>query len=769
MKLKNCLSVVAFAFSLTAYSGTQQQLSVEAASKQPVDYVNPYIGNISHLLVPTFPTVQLPNSMLRVYPERADYTSEYINGLPIIVTNHRERSAFNLIPQQGDKIITSASYTYDNEHIKPYAFDLDFNDNTMHARYAVSHQSAIYEIDFKQSGVLPNIVLTSQNGTINVGSNWISGSQIISGETKVYVYIESEETRVKASFVENGEMVAASSVAPGKEVAAVLQFPSDVSKVRLRYGVSFISEAQAKANLRRELKNYDIDALAKVGRAAWNEVLGRIDVKGGTEAERTVLYTSYYRTFERPICMSEDGKYWSAFDNKVHEDGGTPFYNDDWIWDTYRAAHPLRAITDAKLEENIIASYIRMAQQMGNMWMPTFPEVNGDSRRMNSNHGVAAVAEDLALGLNIDAATAFEACRKGIEEKTLAPWSGGKAGWLDNFYKEHGYIPALAAGETETDPNVHPFEKRQPVAVTLGTAYDEWCLSVIANYLANNTKNKKEANTYKAEAAKYLKNSYNYRTLYNAETGFFHPKDKAGNFIEPFDYNFPGGMGAREYYGENNGWVYRWDTPHNVADLINLMGGRDKFVANLDKTFSTPLGMGKYEFYAKLPDHTGNVGQFSMANEPSMHIPYLYNYAGAPWKTQKRIRQMLDTWFRADLMGVPGDEDGGGTTSFVVFSSLGFYPVTPGMATFNIGSPLFTDSQIRLSNGNVFHVVATNASADNKYIQSATLNGKTWDKPWFSYDDIKGGATLTLIMSNQPNKSWGANPEAAPPSAKEIK
>lgn len=282
------------------------------------------------------------------------------------------------------------------------------------------------------------------------------------------------------------------------------------------------------------------------------------------------------------------------------------------------------------------------------------------------------------------------------------------------------------------------------MAVTLGTSYDQWCLSRIAAYLGKDD-----------EASYYMKCSYNYRNIYNPRTGFFHPKDKDGMWIEPFDYSFPGGMGAREYYGENNGWVYRWDVPHNIADLIVLMGGKERFVANLDRTFSEPLGRSKYEFYAKLPDHTGNVGQFSMANEPSLHVPYLYNYAGQPWKTQKRIRQMLKTWFRNDLMGIPGDEDGGGMTSFVVFSSLGFYPVTPGLPIYVIGSPLFEKASITLSNGKVLDIVAKGASDRNKYIQSATLNGKEWNKAWFSHNEIKDGGCLTLIMGDQPNRSWG--------------
>lgn len=748
MKITHLTLSVAIACTLGA-CGVQQDMP----DKAPIDYVDPYIGNISHLLVPTFPTIQLPNSMLRVYPERADYTSELLNGLPIIVTNHRERSAFNLSPYQGDSLRPVMAYTYDNERLTPYSYSVELDDNRIKAEYALSHQSAQYRITFEPDKPA-YVIVNSRNGAIRVGHNFICGQQRLSNNTNIYLYIEPQEEAIEAGVVENGVIEGSKDLAEGTNVCAAWRFAEGTSTVNLRYGISFISEEQAEKNLRREQKEYNLENLVQTGRDIWNETLGRIRVEGGTEDEKIVFYSSFYRTFERPVCMSEDGRYFSAFDGQVHNDNGTPFYTDDWIWDTYRAAHPLRVLIDRQKEEDIIDSYLRMAEQMGNLWMPTFPETTGDTRRMNSNHAVATVADALAKGLHVDTVKAYEACRRGMEEKTLAPWSGNPAGWIDTFYHDHGYIPALRPDEQETDPNVHPFEKRQPVAVTLGTSYDQWCLSRIATALGKTE-----------EAAHYLQCSYNYRNLFNPTTSFFHPKDKDGRWIEPFDYRFPGGMGAREYYGENNGWVYRWDVPHNIADLINLMGGNEAFIANLDQMFREPLGRSKYEFYAQLPDHTGNVGQFSMANEPSLHVPYLYNYAGQPWKTQKRIRQMLRTWFRNDLMGIPGDEDGGGMTSFVVFSSLGFYPVTPGFPAYNIGSPLFTRAQITLSNGKVFEIEAQGASDENKYIQSATMNGKEWNKPWFSHDDLKEGGKLVLVMGNHPNKAWGVNAGNVPPSA----
>ena len=707
--------------------------------KDPVDYVNPYAGNISHLLVPTFPTVQLPNSMLRVYPERADYTSEYVNGLPVVVTNHRERSAFKLGVTAGTELRPVIPVTYDNEHLTPYGFDVDLQDGAVHAAYAVSHQSAVYRIQFRDGK--GTLLLTSGNGAVVLDGNILTGWQLVSGETKVYVAMELEQTPVKAGALWRGSMSEARSD-EGRNACIAMYF--EVPEVRLRYGVSFISADQALRNLRREIDTYDVEAVAKEGRRIWNETLGRLDVEGGTEDQKTVFYTSYWRTFERPVCMSEDGRYWSGFDNAVHEDGGTPFYNDDWIWDTYRAAHPLRVVMDRKVEEDILASFIRMAEQNGHDWAPTFPEVDGDSRRMNSNHTVATFADAIVKGLDVDKQRAYEICRKCLLEKTLAPWCGNPAGEIDRFFWTRGYMPALRAGEPETDSNVHSFEKRQPVAVTLGTSYDSWCMSVIADAVEQYP-----TGTLFRQASQF------YRNLYNGTTGFFHPKDKDGNFIEPLDYSFSGGMGAREYYGENNAWVYRWDVQQDIPGLITLMGGPDAFIKKLDETFSTPLGRSKYEFYAMLPDHTGNVGQFSMANEPSLHIPYLYDYAGAPWKTQKRIRQLLRTWFRDDLMGVPGDEDGGGMTSFVVWSSLGLYPVTPGSAEYAIGSPVFPEAVVHLPGGKTFEIVAKGASEDNKYIQSATLNGEPLTRPFLRHEQLVQGGKLVFVMGDQPNKNWG--------------
>jgi predicted alpha-1,2-mannosidase len=722
--------------------------------KDPVDYVNPYMGNISHLLVPTYPTIHLPNSMLRVYPERSDFTGDLMRGLPLMVTSHRGSSAFNLSPFQGKEkdLKPVVLFSYDQEKLTPYSWSVYLDGQNTDIRFGLSHQSAMYEIDFGMDDPA-YLILNSRNGTMKWDGEAITGSQSLENNTRVFLYLKPGQSPEEASVLKPSGLIQEKE-ASGRNACVVLKYAKGTKSIRLHYGISFIDESQARKNMERELGNSSLKTIQENGRKAWNEALGKIRVSGNTDNAKTIFYTSFYRTFERPVCISEDGRYFSAFDGKVHTDNGTSFFTDDWIWDSYRAHHPLRILVDPETEEKVLHSLLEMTVQMEHPWWPTFPEITGDSRRMNSNHGVASVIDAHRKGLRgFDLAKAYEACKAGIMEKTLAPWSGLPAGRLDQFYKDHGYIPALKEGEKETIPEVHGFEKRQPIAVTLGTAYDQWCLAQIAKELG-----------LTADYQYFLKCSWNYRNVFNLATGFFHPKDSSGNFIEPFDYVFSGGMGAREFYGENNGWIYRWDVQHNIGDLISLMGGREKFAGNLDAMFSQPLGRSKYAFYAQLPDHTGNVGQFSMANEPSLHIPYLYNYAGQPWKTQKRIRTLLDQWFRNDLMGVPGDEDGGGMTSFVVFSYLGFYPVTPGLPAYNIGSPQFDQAKIELGNGKFFEVEAVNNSPENKYIQSATLNSKPWNKPWFSHSDLISGGKLVLQMGPKANRNWGSSEQDAPPS-----
>jgi len=704
--------------------------------KEPVDYVNTRIGNISILLVPTFPTTHLPNSMLRMIPTHHEFVTDRMEGFPLNYPSHRQGDVLLLMPWCGDikDFNIRMNYRYDHEKSTPYRYSVFLDDVGVTAEFAPASQSAIYSIVFENPGDRYLILKSRGLSEMKANGNSLSGFDTYHG-IKHYFYLEFEQTPNNSGYLESG-----------KNAVCFVRFPDSDHKINLRYGISYISVEQARKNMQKEIKDYDLEALALKARKIWNKTLSKIKVEGATEDQKTTFYTALYRSHERMINISEDGQYFSAYDNRVHDDEGIDFWVDDWIWDTYRALHPLQILLNPKPQEQKLISYIRMYEQSG--WVPTFPCVFGDAHCMNGNHAAGMFTDAMNKGLTFPVDKAFEGMKHTVMTESMIPWYRGPKTDLDDFYHENGWFPALHPGEKETNPHVGNFELRQAVAVTLAASYDDWCIAQMAKRLNKN-------DDYRF----FIQRSNNYRHLFNMETGFFHPKDKDGNFILPFDYKLSGGIGSRDYYDENNGYTYNWDLQHNIPDLINLFGSKDRFINQLDNLFAEGLGMSKWQYYAVQPDATGNVGQFVMGNEPSFHIPYLYNYAGQPWKTQKRIRMLMESWFRNDLMGIPGDEDGGGMSAFYVFSALGFYPVTPGIPSYDIGSPIFTKSEIKLDNGKTFTVIARNASWENKYIQSAKLNGKEYNKTWFSHDDLINGGTLELIMGKRPNKNWGNGEE----------
>ena len=260
----------------------------------------------------------------------------------------------------------------------------------------------------------------------------------------------------------------------------------------------------------------------------------------------------------------------------------------------------------------------------------------------------------------------------------------------------------------------------------------------------------------KNDYALFAPKAKNYKTLWHPEKRLFMPKDANGDWVK-IDPKNGGGKGFREYYDENNGWTYAWDVQHDISGLTELLGGKKGAEMRLDQLFREPLDMGKSDFYINGSNSTGLVGQFSMGNEPSFHIPYLYNYFGAPWKAQKRTRFLLDTWFKDNVFGIPGDEDGGGMTAFVVFTAMGLYPVTPGEPYYTITSPLFEKTTINLKNGKTFTILAKGSSKTNKYIQKAFLNNTEIDTPFITHAQIMAGGELKLELSELPNKEWGKN------------
>jgi len=739
-KLTNSSFILAFCLhSLTSPA----QKSPE---KDNLQYVDLRVGNVGQLLEPTRPTVQLPNQMMRMFPVRQDYLDDQISSFPAIIVSHRLGQAFALRPSI--QPVSAASwkhkmaYDHDLEVLRPYYYSTYLIDDEVKVEFVPGKKAGIYRFEFPKNGRKSVLFDQYNNGEGSwkfTGGKEVTAREIYHDDIPVYLYGTFSEAGKTGSL--NGENVISGDEAKGRRAKAYITFPDNASAIEFRYAISFVSAEQAKKNFETEVKNNGLEDLKKAGEQVWAKTIGQIRVEGGTEAQKRSFYSSLYRTYERMVNISEDNQYYSGYDKKVHT-SNRPFYVDDWTWDTYLAHHPLRVILNPAQEEDMLQSFVHMYEQSG--WMPTFPVLFGDHACMNGFHSSVTLLDGYRKGLkNFDIAKAYEGMKKNAEQATMLPWRNGPKCELDDIYHSKGFFPALTPGEKETVKLVDGFEKRQAVAVTLGGSYDDWAVGQLAKDLDKN-----------ADFQKFNARANNYKNLWNEEKQMFIPKDSQGKWIA-IDPKFDGGMGGRDFYDENNGWTYKWQVQHDVNGLIGLMGGKKKFESSLDQLYREGLGRSKYEFWAKFPDATGLIGQYSMGNEPSFHIPYLYNFTDAPWKTQKRIRFLLDIWFKDNIFGIPGDEDGGGMTAFVVFSSMGFYPITPGLPVYTIGSPVFEKVTIDLPNGKEFKVIANNCSVVNKYIQSAKMNGKTLNVPTFTHEELVNGGTLELEMGPLPNKAWG--------------
>ena len=715
--------------------------SLTAYPQSNLSYVDPTIGGVGIILEPTRPTVHLPNSMLRSYPMKKDQLDDRIRYFPLNVASHRISYIFRFLPVSGDTGLWDKSFIIESEQTTPYYYRATSEVKNDIVEFSAAARSGIFQVTFSEKTAnYFRLGINNREGSLQVNKKVITGTDHFNG-IKAYLYAETDADIDDVLFRDNGE----------KHV--LLKMGADVKTVRLKYGISYISVEQAKQNLQKEIPAWDFEAVKKNGYDIWDKALSIINVEGGTEAQKRVFYTSFYRCYERMVDINEYGQYYSAYDNKVHK-SDKPFYVDNWLWDTYIALEPLFMIIDPEKAQERIRSYITMYEQSG--WMPSFAVVFGDWPAMTGNNAAIWMTDAWAKGLrNFDFKKAYEGVRKGSMESTLLPWNNGPATSLDSFYNEKGFLPGLPPGEKETVKEVDPnWEKRQSVSVTIDNSYSDWCIAQMADFDGNI-----------ADRDLFLKRSLYYKNVFRVDKGFVWPKDKDGEWIEPFDPRFAG----REYFTENNAYIFNWAAKHDFKGLFELMGGKEQAEAKLDQLYREDLGLSKFKFWNTQPDASGLVGQYVMGNEPAFHIPYIYNYLGVPWKTQKRIRMLLDTWFTDNLFGIPGDEDGGGMTSFVVFSMMGFFPVTAGIPVYNIGSPVFNKISIDLPDGKQFVIKAPGSSSENKYIQSANLNGKALSKSWFTHEELTGGGVLELQMGEKPNMTWGSADNDLPPSYNDYK
>ena len=564
-------------------------------SQSNIDYVDPTIGNVGQLLEPTRPTVQLPNQLIRFTPQRKDYLDDQISSFPLNIVSHRLGQVFSLKPATGEIINENwqAKMAYDHnlEINKPWYYSTYLIDDDITVEYTAGKKTGFYRFSFpaaKSNSILFGVYNGGKASFNFLSTKEISGVEIYHDDIKVYMYGIFSVAGIPG-IAKNNQLQSERNI-EGEGAKAYITFPGLTKQVEFKYAISYISAEQAKKNYESEISKKPFQSMVDEGKQAWTVVMSQINVEGGTVGQKRSFYTALYRCNERMVNISEDSSYYSGFDKKIHKDS-RPFYVDDWTWDTYLALHPLRTILNPSLEEDMLHSYVRMYEQSG--WMPTFPVLFGDHACMNGFHSSITFLDAYQKGLkNFDIEKAYEGMHKNATEATMLPWRNGEKTVLDDYYHQNGYFPALQIDAKETVSQVHSFEKRQAVAVTLGNSYDDWSLGQLGKNLGKN------------DAATFQSRGLNYKNLWNKEKQFFLPKDERGNWID-IDPKFDGGMGGRDFYDENNGYTYMWQVQQDIPGLVKLMGGSDVFENRLDQLFREGLGRSKYVFWNKFPDATG--------------------------------------------------------------------------------------------------------------------------------------------------------------------
>jgi len=733
----------------------------EVKGKEPVDYVNPNIGSIGHLLVATASMVQLPHGMVQIgqnpYPELADrYLADRISGFSVrALPRYATKSLPGIMATTGevtiDPNVYASMFDHDFEVVTPYFSSLLLESYNIEASMTATSHASFYKFKFpesKQSNILIN-----NNLRIKVTSDSTIES-VEQVDTVQQAYYYAMFSKPVASFITwKDSVISKQDERTGSSVGALVSFSTKKDEeVLVKVGVSFIDMEQAKKNLENEVSDWNFEKIKTTARKIWNDALGKIKIEGGTEKERTVFYSALYRVMlaSQALDLTEYGRYYSRFDKAVHNSDGHPFYKLGSNWGSHHSLFPLYLLLEPEKQNDYMRSYVRMQEQGG--WLTN----SGGNRNMIGRHEVATITDAYVKGYrDFDIETAYNALKQNATEATMLSRHTGSSSALtelDKVYLEKGFFPAKLPDEKEWVKEVG--FGRQAVSITLENCYDDWCMSVLAKELG-------KQDDYKY----FLNRAYNYVNVFDSITGFMRPKTADGKWIEPFDPIWSGGQGGRDYYTENNGWNYTWYVPHDVQGLIDRMGGKEKFIAKLNQLFETNVPLyEKFNFLKIYPDMTGWIGMYSHGNEPAWHIPYLYNYAGQPWMTQRRVRQIMDIWYGDSPLGYCGDEDYGEMSSWYVLSAMGFYTVAPGRPVYDIGSPLFKRSVIDIGGGKTFTVECDQASRENKYIQSATLNGKKLDRAWFTHEELMQGGKLTLVLGPRPNYSWGSGSDMLPPS-----
>ena len=720
-------------------------------------YVNPFIGTDGK--GKTYPGATLPFGMVQLSPDNGRGGWDWISGYfypdtTIAGFSHTHLAGTGAgdmydvsmmpvtFPIKTDTAFDGATYpvpystfSHEQEHAEPGYYQVMLQDYGIEAELTATPRCGFHRYTFPtvdsaavilDLGYTRNWDFATETYLRILDDHTVVGHRFSDGFAKgqkVYFYAEFSRP-FKAIVYEGqlsmGEYTGSGMVGRASKAYFHYEDLKAGDEVLVKVGISSASIEGAELNLKTEIADWDFDGVKKLASAIWERELQKIKVTTSDDSLREIFYTAMYQALLAPTLYSDVDGGFKGSDGTARYAKGYERYSTFSFWDTFRAAHPFYTLVQRERMREVFHSMMEHYRETG--LLPEWVLAEDKVVIMIGYHAVPILTDAWFKGLLEGITTGDE-----LLEAFQASANQGDKGLED--YKAYGYIPADKVKES--------------VSKTLEYAYDDACIARLARELGN-----------QEVADEYDKRAHFPQNLFDSETGFMRAKNSDGAFTQPFDpltYN--------DEYIEGNAWQYTWFMPHDVPFLMEGMGGKEAFIQKLDDLFSTQTPAEDLPVFI-----TGLIGQYVHGNEPGHHIPYLYNYAGAPWKTQKICHQVMKTMHTAMPDGICGNEDCGQMSSWFILSSLGFYPVDPAVGVYAIGTPRFEEATINLGGGKTFVIEAKGVSDTNIYIQEAMLNGREWEHNYLLHKDIIGGGKLVFQMGPEPNLKRGTAPENAPPS-----
>ena len=720
-----------------------------------LDYVDPFIGTdgMQWGMGASSPGPMVPNGMVKLGPDTTlgplhidyyraggywypDRTIRRFSHTHLPGTGIGDMGNIGIMPVMGLDAETTrpaghqSRFRHRSETARPGYYAVRLDRFGIDVELTATKNVGVHRYTFSANGEMPHVVIDvcaaismwwpcrDAEVTIRPEAAEVEGFHFFKGNFNsayggmtVYFVARFSETPVAVGTYKRNAQTPGGVHETGCRIGAYVGFAPGTRQVTATVGISFISVQQAQANLDAQVPDFDFDRVRAAAEAEWCERLSDAVVEGGTPEQRTAFYTAMYHLYVLPTDLTEEGGAYMGFDRRPHVADGFTYYSDLSLWDTFRSLHPLMALVRPDLNRDFIVSMLAMREQGGSL--PVWAQGIGETGVMIGTHSDSVIGEAVVKGLrDFDIETAYEAMR---EQATIPVKPGGRDEVED--WVTLGYVAADHG--------------RESVSKTLEYAYEDYCIARVADFLG-----------LEEDRDTFLARSRNYTNVWQPELRFFHARNADGGFVEHFDE----AEFMPDWITEGSARHYRWFAPHDVDGLVELFGGPAAFEAELTAFFENAA----IQPNTFMPDP-----YYWHGNEPDQHAAYLFNAAGRPDLTAKWVRWIMDTKYSAEVDGLDGNDDGGTLSAWYVFSALGFFPLSPCSGQYQIGSPLFDRVELSVNDGaGTLVVTAENASPENLYVQSATLNGEPLDVPWFDHEEIARGGTLEFVMGPAPS-DWG--------------